>query len=382
MNDKLQELRTRYEEALHAFILGKGAEEARVQAYECGRSAIVAGLGLLDVVSTHHAAMSSPALQTLLAADSLRTLETGGEFLREALAPFEVVSRGYSETNARLRELTQTLEARVTERTAELQAKNEELSLMSQQLWQTAKLATMGELAASIAHELNNPLSTVTLRVESLLAQIPEGESTHRALEIVEGEVDRMGTLVANLLQFSRPSQLQISTIDLAEEATRSLELISYHLRNRQVVVVEEFALDAPTVQMDRQRLRQIFLNLITNASDAMSHGGTLTIRIRRAEGDSAMIELQDTGTGIPPEDLARVRQAFFTTKGEGKGTGLGLPICDRIIQEHGGTLEILSEVGVGTTMRIVLPSTTSANAEHLLSDMDASLAAAIGVGG
>jgi two-component system, NtrC family, sensor kinase len=247
-----------------------------------------------------------------------------------------------------------------------LKAKNEELNVMSQQLWQAVKLATMGELAASIAHELNNPLATVSLRIESLTAQTPEGDKRRRELEIIGKEVERMGNLVANLLQFSRRSQKQISTVDIREEIEKTLELIEYHLRKNNVQVIREFAPDAPCIHADRQQLRQLFLNLFTNAGDAMPKGGTLTIRVAPQPGEKKIfIEIADTGAGIPPEILPKVMEAFYTTKPEGKGTGLGLAICRRVAQEHQGTFDITSEgiPGRGAKARITLSSMDPGNA-------------------
>jgi len=255
------------------------------------------------------------------------------------------------------------LEIHVQERMVELvqandvlQAKNEELRVVSQQLWQTAKLATMGELAASIAHELNNPLATVTLRVESLLRQAPPGDPKRNVLKVIEQEVERMGALVANLLQFSRTTP-QISTLDVREEIDKTLDLIHYHLRKYGIRVVREFAADAPMIRADRQQLRQLFLNLFANASDAMPQGGTLTIRVAAFQKDPQQVftEIADTGIGIPPELAPKITDPFFTTKPEGKGTGLGLAICQRIVQEHHGT-----------TVRIVLPVANGKNGAYL----------------
>jgi signal transduction histidine kinase len=287
-------------------------------------------------------------------------------------------------TNSELLQLTLELDARVEQRTAELQEanvrlqheeealhrKDEELRTISQQLWQAAKLATMGELATSIAHELNNPLATVSLRVESLLAQAPEDDPKRRALIIIEQEVERMGTLVANLLQFSRSGQPQMSSTDVREELENTLALIYYHLRNHRITVVQQFAADVPLLHADRQQLRQVFLNLLTNASDAMPQGGTLTIGVTmglQACGVPAVvITFTDTGVGIASEDMPKVMEPFFTTKPEGKGTGLGLAICRRIVQEHRGTMEISSTVGQGTTLRLILPILNSSNGAYL----------------
>jgi signal transduction histidine kinase len=165
--------------------------------------------------------------------------------------------------------------------------------------------------------------------------------------------------------------------VDVGEEIENTLELIHYLLRQRQITVQREFAPDVPMVPADRQQLRQLFLNLFTNAGDAMPQGGTLTIRVyvQKAESGrqkaedvlalpsadrllpSVCIEVADTGTGIAPEDLPKVTEPFFTTKPEGKGTGLGLAICRRIVQEHDGTFEIISAgTGQGTMVRLTLP--------------------------
>jgi PAS domain S-box-containing protein len=250
---------------------------------------------------------------------------------------------------------------------AALQAKNDEIKSMTQQLWQTAKLATMGELAASIAHELNNPLAILSLRTESLLqsishasisdASIPEAAAERRDLMIMEQEIERMANLVANLLQFSRPGQRQVSTLNLTGEVDQTLDLIRNYLVNRHVTVLRDYQKDLPLIQADRQQLRQVFLNLFTNASDAMPDGGDLTIRIWSEEATRRIIiEVKDMGAGIPPDQIHQVMEPFFTTKTDGKGTGLGLAICRRIVEEHGGSLRISSPGrGLGTSVLIEL---------------------------
>jgi len=243
----------------------------------------------------------------------------------------------------------------------------------TRQLWQAARLAGVGELAASIAHELNNPLGTVALRVERLLAKTPADDPRRRSLEVVEGEVGRMGDLVSNLLQFSRAGRDQVSTVDVPEEITKTLELVGHHLRKRQIRVEPDFGPGVPHIQADRQQLRQVFLNLFTNAADAMPAGGRLIPRVQpgrlSADAPAVVVEVADTGVGIPPDVLNRVFEPFFTTKDEGKGTGLGLAICRRIVQQHRGTLEIESRTGLGTTVRVTLPVRQDTNVAGLHSD-------------
>lgn len=247
---------------------------------------------------------------------------------------------------------------------AALAAKSEEVREMTQQLWETAKLATMGELAASLAHELNNPLATIHLRVEALLAGLPADATQRRPLEIVEQEAERMARLVANLLHFSRRSTRQISTLDVRDEIQSTLELLQYHIHQRHIDIIEDYQADLPMVHFDRQQLRQVLVNLLTNASDAMPKGGSVTLRAKTQAG-WLLLEVIDTGSGINPGQLAFVTEPFFTTKPEGKGTGLGLAICRRIMQEHGGKLEIQSEgipdKGTRVQLWLALPDTNPA---------------------
>ena len=238
-----------------------------------------------------------------------------------------------------------------------LAAKTAEIEAMSRQLWQAAKLATMGELAASIAHELNNPLATVSLHIESLAAELAAAGPHGRTLAIMEQEVDRMATLVANLLAFSRRGMTAITTVDLSQEIENTLDLLHYQVRQHQITIVRDASAGRVLVHADRQQLRQLFLNVCTNAIDAMPGGGSLAIQVEPLE-DRVCIDITDTGAGIAAEDLPRLMEPFFTTKPEGKGTGLGLSICRRILQEHDGSLEITSAGrGLGTRVRLALPT-------------------------
>jgi PAS domain S-box-containing protein len=268
----------------------------------------------------------------------------------------DITERKFAEED--LRQTNQRLEGAL----AELLTKTSELATMTQQLWQASKLATMGELAASVAHELNNPLATISLHAEMLLGQLAADDPNRPSLLVVEQEVERMATLVSNLLLFSRRDNKQTSTLDVCVELTNSLEFIQYHLRTHNIDVVNECATTLPSIQADRQQLHQVFLNLISNASDAMPTGGTLTVRSRlgATTGDqpAVVIEFSDTGTGVQTGDLPKLWEPFFTTKPEGKGTGLGLAICRRIVEEHRGTIEIETGPGQGATVRITLPAT------------------------
>jgi signal transduction histidine kinase len=161
-----------------------------------------------------------------------------------------------------------------------------------------------------------------------------------------------------------------VSTVNVCEEITKTIELTEHHLRKRRIRVEPDFAPDVPPIYADRQHLRQVFLNLFTNAADAMPEGGRLVPRVRTGElpvaRPAVVIEVADTGVGIHPAHLHRVTEPFFTTKEEGKGTGLGLAICKRIVRQHQGELEVQSEPGRGTTVRVTLPVYTDANTSGL----------------
>lgn len=276
------------------------------------------------------------------------------------------LAESQARADAQLRETSSQREQAL----ASLQTRTEELKATTQQLWQAARLAGVGELAASIAHELNNPLGTVSLRVEGVLAKTPLDDPRRKPLEVIQSEVERMAGLVANLLQFSRAGRDQVSTVDVCDEITKTIDLIAHHLRKRQIRVDTEFARGVPTIHADRQQLRQVFLNLFTNAADAMPSGGRLTPRVRPGQlpdgGPAIVIEVTDTGGGIPADLLSRVFDPFFTTKEEGKGTGLGLAICKRIVEQHHGKLAIESEIGKGTTLRVTLPIRPDTNVANL----------------
>lgn len=245
-----------------------------------------------------------------------------------------------------------------------------ELRSTTQQLWQSARLAGVGELAAGIAHELNNPLGIVHLRLESILAHTAKDDPRRHALEVIDSEVERMARLVASLLQFSRPGRDQVSTVNVPDEVSRTLELTEHLFRRRRIAVQTDFHPQVPDIFADRQQLRQVLLNLFTNAADAMLQGGKLDLGVHPAElaedRSAVSIIVADTGVGIDPAHLPRVTEPFFSTKEEGKGTGLGLAICRRIIDQHDGRLDITSALGAGTTVRVVLPVKNSDNVSEL----------------
>ncbi len=235
------------------------------------------------------------------------------------------------------------------------------------QLVQTAKLAAVGELAAGVAHELNNPLSAVltySVLIREELDEVPtevSGELERtlrdlpRKLKLVERGAERCKSIADNLLTFGRKSSSQMTEVCLAEVIERTLELVSVQLRQRRVRRKKDVGPDLATVG-HLGELQQVLTNLTINASQAMKEGGWLSIVAERVD-ENVVVEVSDTGAGISEEDRTKIFDPFFTTKPTGKGTGLGLSIAYGIIERHGGSIDVESELGKGTTFRIVLPA-------------------------
>jgi signal transduction histidine kinase len=235
--------------------------------------------------------------------------------------------------------------------------RHRELSLRNAELERSLetheRLAMIGKLAAGVAHELNNPLDGVLRYVNLAIDKLPkEAQQVTYLLEARRG-LRRMADIVRDLLQFSRNASAE-STDEDAERLARDAveQVVAAHARDRRVEVVFEF----PATGLHLPRgMFQVFGNLARNAVDAMPSGGTVKVAASLASG-RVLIDFRDTGTGIPDEIRDRIFEPFFTTKEVGKGTGLGLPICQRIVERLGGQLSLESEIGQGTTVRIELP--------------------------
>jgi signal transduction histidine kinase len=233
-----------------------------------------------------------------------------------------------------------------------------ELQQAQQQLAQAAKLASIGELAGGMAHEINNPITSI-LALSSHMAERESSALTPRSrksLQTIVKQAERVANLVGGLLSFSRQSQLHISSLDLRELLDTALELVHFRIASGAIRIVSDVPRSLPPVQGDASRLTEVFVNLLGNAIDAMPAGGTLAVRAFQAIEDGAVrVEVKDTGSGIAPEDLPRIFDPFFTTKAPGRGTGLGLSISHGIIKDHGGEIWAQSEAGVGTTIVVSL---------------------------
>ena len=248
---------------------------------------------------------------------------------------------------------------------------------MQAKLLASEKLAVMGRLVADVAHEINNPLSIIMLGTQQLERMIkkqgnaiPDSEDKARMLEKIKNGTNRCKKIVASLLVSTRPTTLDIKPADVKQLIEEALESMDDRLKSQNVKVVKTFASRLPIIDADGHRLGQVFINIITNACDAMPEGGKLMIATRLytpeagrqgvaagQEGPTIEIEISDTGEGIGEDDIFKIFDPFVTTKKDGKGVGLGLSISSGIVREHGGDIAVTSKKGKGATFIIRLPA-------------------------
>jgi signal transduction histidine kinase len=226
---------------------------------------------------------------------------------------------------------------------------------LEEQLQISEKMASIGLLAAGVAHEVNTPLTGISSYTQMLLEKAPPEDPTTKVLEKIERQTFRAAKIVNGLLNLARPAQVDSGPCDINVVINDVLSLLEHQFRTGSIQVRKELAADTPAVQGIEHKLQQVFLNLFLNARDAMPSGGWLTI-VTRHDASGAVIEIADTGSGIPEDALSRIYDPFFTTKEIGKGTGLGLSITYGIVQEHGGTIACDSHIGQGTRFTIRFP--------------------------
>ena len=226
---------------------------------------------------------------------------------------------------------------------------------LERRLVQADKLSSIGLLAAGVAHEVNTPLAVISTYAQMLAKQISGDDQKSKLLEKIAKQTFRASEIVNSLLNFSRTSPTEFVEVDLNRVIRETLTLIEHQLQGASVQVEVNLDAGLPRVKANAGKLQQVFLNLFLNARDAMDRGGILAVRTSASE-DTARIDVADTGQGIPAENLARIYDPFFTTKGAKKGTGLGLSVTYGIVREHGGTIEVDSQPGAGTRFHVEIP--------------------------
>ena len=228
------------------------------------------------------------------------------------------------------------------------------------QLLQSAKLATIGELAAFIAHEINNPLTSVLGYASLLLTETGTDDPKRADIEVIEKEALRARAIVRDLLGYARQTDSAMSYTQVNEAIESVLPLVRQRAEGANVSIQADLDPALPSIMADVNQIKQVFINILNNAIDAMPEGGSVEVATRAVtvNGSGPLVEIsfQDTGVGIDPQHLEKIFDAFFTTKGAGRGTGLGLPISRRIVERHGGTIEVNSEHGRGSCFTIHLP--------------------------
>ena len=228
---------------------------------------------------------------------------------------------------------------------------------MEQQLINSERLVAIGEMAALIAHEFNNPLGIILGFAQDLLTEVDPSDSRYQSLKIIEEEARRCKKVMRDLMEFGRPTPAEFIHVDPEEVVQKSMDLVSSQLQRGKVQTLTDIQKDLLKIWVDPQQLQQVLVNLFFNAIEAMPEGGTLTVRVTSRQGDSdeVVIEVTDTGHGIHASDLPKIFRTFFTTK-QKKGMGLGLSICESIMKAHGGRIAVESTPGRGATFSLYLP--------------------------
>ncbi len=228
---------------------------------------------------------------------------------------------------------------------------HKEMEKLEKQLLQSEKLATLGKLAAGVAHEINNPLTSISLHTQIMLKKTRD-EKTNGRLEIINKEANRAARIVKGLLEFARQSELKLSSVNINNEIDRVLDILDPQLNGIRVTTVLE---PLPLVLADSEQIQQVIMNMLTNSIQSITKNGEIII-MTKAKNGNVEISITDNGGGIPQDNISKIFDPFFTTKSPCEGTGLGLSICYGIIKKHNGSIDVKSEVGTGTTFTIKLP--------------------------
>jgi two-component system NtrC family sensor kinase len=280
-------------------------------------------------------------------------LRGSGE-LEELANSFNTMSYQIQEAHEEINAWARTLEERVEQKTRELSGAQEEMLRVE-------RMASIGKLAAVVAHEINNPLAGILTYAKLLKKRmsrepLPNAE-TISMLDLVESESRRCGEIVKNLMTFARPTSMNLEPSDLNAVIDRCVRLVQHQLKLKNIELHLNVNNELTLVRCDPGQIEQVILALMMNAIDAMPNGGNLTVTSRKASSSgNVQIEIRDDGVGMPRDVLAKMFEPFFTTKEHGRGLGLGLAISRNIVDRHGGRIEVASEPGCGTTFTITLP--------------------------
>lgn len=315
---------------------------------------LVFALGLLALISIAALGVSRQILKPI------HMLQEGVQEIGQGNLEHRIDVRSGDEIEAlafefnRMAERMQRTQEQLQRRGKELEQRVNQLRRLQAQLMQSERMAATGELAAQIAHEINNPLGIIKNYVGIARMLMPEEDPNRENLKIVDQEINRTAGIVRRLLKFAKPGSEDIQNVQINQVLEELLALLRGQLFRSKIEVSIDLAENLPEVSISTDQMRQVFLNLVKNAEDAMPDGGKLSVRTLYRKG-RVEVEITDTGCGIPPEDVKNIFEPFFTTKGV-KGTGLGLSVSYGIVKNYSGEINVESEPGVGTTFRIQLP--------------------------
>ncbi len=242
----------------------------------------------------------------------------------------------------------------------------EELQKTQAHLIQAGKMRALGDLVAGVAHELNNPLMAADTFVHVMREKLDQDHENRKRLELLQRCHERIAKIINHLRDFSRQSKFDFRPMEVTEPIENALMITGQQMINHGIRIIKEFQPDLPKIRGDANQLEQVFLNLISNARDAMERADrkkelTIAASLLRHNGwNDVEVIVKDTGNGIPPENIDKIFEPFFSTKEVGQGTGLGLSICYGIIEAHGGRIEVESKINEGTTFRVLLPVLSS----------------------
>jgi len=277
----------------------------------------------------------------------------GSDEIGELASAFDTMTHRLRERTAEAARLY----AETVKRNEELADANARLQSAQAQLVQSEKLASVGQLTAGIVHDVKNPLAVIKGLSEELQEEVGLDPSTRDQLKTIRQSATRASTIVGDLLKFARQSTPEMETRDIRETIESSMRLTEYLVRKAGVDSQLDLPKESVMMTFDATQIEQVLINLITNAVQAMPDGGKLRVSLGQVE-EAVAIAVQDSGIGIPRENLSRIFDPFFTTKPEGQGTGLGLSVSYGIVSRHGGRIEVESKIGQGTTFTILLPRT------------------------
>jgi two-component system NtrC family sensor kinase len=303
------------------------------------------------------------SLITASEAVSAGELKTRLAISPDLLDDMKMVSMAFNNMLDHIDRATNELENWSKQLEYKIQKKSEELSEVQNELINVERIASLGKLSASVAHEINNPLSGILIYTKLIYKQLEnhdlsarKKENILRQLKLIETETKRCGDIVKGLLDFSRKDQDDFEERHLNEILQGTYELMVHHIKMADILFTRDLSAASDLIWCSPNQIKQACIALIVNASEAVSEKGEIIIRTRNTDGVSIRVEITDNGSGIAPEDIPHIFEPFFTTKRDARGTGLGLAVVHGIVTNHGGKIEVDSVVGTGTTLSLIFP--------------------------